>query len=434
MHQRAPKATPAHRKNFTELMVERLKPPTVRKDASGNPCGVIDYYDTLLPGLILRVNYGGMKVWRVRYYVRVFKERKNDKEARWYTEQRLRKLGRYPALKLQAARDAARPFLNDWQKAIRQADASTIAGTFQEVAANFIKRHVDKEGLRSKPEIVRCLNKYVYPHWQHRPFTELRRGDVTALLDKIEDEHGPRQADMVLAIISKMCNWFLSRNDDYVSPVVRGMRRTKKENGGNGKRFLDDKEIRAVWTACANMGTFGAIVKIALLTGQRREKVAAMKWDDLKDGKWIIPAEPREKSTGGTLRLSKLAIDLIEAQQRISKNPYVFAAGKGNGSFNSFSQRKNELDGKLPKNMPHWVLHDLRRTCRKLMTRAGVRPDVAELALGHSIKGIQQIYDDRGEYEPMIGHALECVANEIDKIINPPPANVVAMKRRTRKG
>ena len=152
-----------------------------------------------------------------------------------------------------------------------------------------------------------------------------------------------------------------------------------------------------------------------------------MKWDDIVDREWRIVSEAREKSNVGKLRLSQAALDIITVQPRIAGNPYVFAATIGNGPFNSFSQRKEELDKKLPDTMPAWVLHDLRRTARKLMTRAGVRPDVGELALGHSIKGIQAIYDDIDEYAPMIDHALQCVADEITKIINPPEGNVVAL-------
>lgn len=116
---------------------------------------------------------------------------------------------------------------------------------------------------------------------------------------------------------------------------------------------------------------------------------------------------------------------VIEAALAHSKGTAV-----GGGPFNSFSQRKEELDKKLPAAMKDWVLHDLRRTCRKLMTRAKVRPDVAELVLGHSIKGIQAVYDDRTEYQPMINDALQLVANEIDRIINPPAAdNVVPLRQ-----
>ncbi len=78
-------------------------------------------------------------------------------------------------------------------------------------------------------------------------------------------------------------------------------------------------------------------------------------------------------------------------QPRIAGNPYVFA-GRGSGPFNSFSQRKDELDQKLPA-MPPWVIHDLRRTAKTLMARAGVRPDISERVLGHAIKGVEGVYD-----------------------------------------
>ncbi len=141
-----------------------------------------------------------------------------------------------------------------------------------------------------------------------------------------------------------------------------------------------------------------------------------------------------------------MALDIIEAQRerRFAGNPYVFPAAVGSGPFNSFSQRKEEFDEKLKdlgwSGLPRtregdgkvmeekWVLHDLRRTSRKLMTRAGVRPDVGEMAIGHSIKGMQGVYDDPDEYKPMIDHALQCVAAEVGKIINPPPDNIVPLR------
>jgi hypothetical protein len=178
------------KKRLTEEGVAKLKPPVAGKQ--------LDYFDAGMPGLVLRVNYGGRKTWRALYYVRGI-----GKDGRRRTEPRTHALGLYPILKLKEAREAARKFLADPQKARAQANG----GSFKEVAENFIKRHVDANKLRSKAEIERCLHKYIYPAWQHRPFLELKRGDVSALLDRIEDEHGPRQADICLAIISKMTNW-----------------------------------------------------------------------------------------------------------------------------------------------------------------------------------------------------------------------------------
>jgi integrase len=366
-----------------------------------------------MPGLVLRLNYGGAKVWRALHYVKKFKDGK------WVTVPTTHKLGRYPHLKLKDAREAARKFLADPQKALAQADS----GSFHEVAENFIKRHVEASKLRSQPEIERCLAKYIYPAWGQRPFREIKRGDVAALLDRIVDNHGARQADLVLAIIRKMANWYAARNDDYVSPVVRGMHRS---NGAErrGKRILSDEEIRALWAACDQPSSFGALLKVLLLTGQRRDKVASMRWDDIHGDDWHIPAAAREKSHAGTLRLPPLLLDIINAQPRLAGNPYVFA-GRGGGPFNSFAQRKDELDAKLP-GMPPWVIHDLRRTARSLLSRAGVQRDHAERVLGHAIPGIEGVYD-RHSYRDEKADALTKLAALVETILHPPAGNVVAL-------
>ena len=79
------------------------------------------------------------------------------------------------------------------------------------------------KGSRSKPEIERCLKRYVYPEWGAEQFRDINREQVADLLDKIVDENiGPVQADRVLAIIRKLMNWYATRTDGYTSPIVRG--------------------------------------------------------------------------------------------------------------------------------------------------------------------------------------------------------------------
>ena len=86
-------------------------------------------------------------------------------------------------------------------------------GSFKQVAEAWLKRHV-RGRLRSAREIERHLQKYVYPHWADRPFTEIRRVDVNVLLDRLEDEHGVRQADTVLTSIRSLMVWHQSRDDN----------------------------------------------------------------------------------------------------------------------------------------------------------------------------------------------------------------------------
>ena len=121
------------------------------------------------------------------------------------------------------------------------------------------------------------------------------------------------------AIIRSICNFYAARNEYYVSPIVRGMKRAK-QNERKQLRFLDDDEISLVWDACDQLGTFGRLVKVALLLGQRRGKLgsndAAMKWSDIKDGVWTINVEEREKGTAPKIRLPQIVLEIIEEQPR----------------------------------------------------------------------------------------------------------------------
>jgi integrase len=298
------------------------------------------------------------------------------------------------------------------------------ADTFGTVAANYLALHVEHHGLRSRPEIERCLSKYVLPLWRGLEFEEIRRSDVTRLLDGVVKDHGPRQADYVLAIVRGIMNWQASRLDDYVSPIVRRMARTNPAERKR-ERILDDVEIRALWPRLT--GTFGAMVKLLLLTGQRREKVASMRWADISiDGVWTIPAEAREKGNARDLALPEMALDIIRAQPRVLGNQYVFA-GRGTGFFNGYSKAKGLLDKRV--DIAPWVLHDLRRTSRSLMSRAGVRPDIAERVLGHIIKGVEGVYD-RHAYSDEKQDALARLAKLVGRILDPPAENVVALAGR----
>jgi integrase len=110
------------------------------------------------------------------------------------------------------------------------------------------------------------------------------------------------------------------------------------------------------------------------------------------------------------------ALAILEGLPRISGNPYVFASGERK-HFNSWSQRKQELDEKLGEISP-WVIHDLRRTARSLMSRAGVRPDIAERTLGHAIIGVEGVYD-RHSWRDEKADALQRIANLIEGILHP---------------
>jgi Arm DNA-binding domain/Phage integrase family len=337
-------------------------------------------------------------------------------------------LGSADVVTIEEAREKARTAIKRIKTGLPPFEAPPAKpDSFAAVATNWLKRHVEAKGLRTRDEIERCLGKYILPHWREREFETLRRSDVARLLDHVEDNHGRRQADVVLSIVRAIGNWHASRNDDYVSPFVRGMHRADP-GAGRRSRVLDDDELRKVWRAAEQVGSFGALVRILLLTAQRLGKVVTMKkWSDVSDaGVWTIPSAPREKGTAGSLKLPKLAFDIIRAQPRYASNEFVFA-GRGGGPINDMAAAKAALDE--ASGVTGWVLHDLRRSARSLMSRADVRPDIAERVLGHAIKGVEGIYD-RHRYDAEKADALQRLANLVETIINPPADNVRQLRRR----
>jgi integrase len=153
----------------------------------------------------------------------------------------------------------------------------------------------------------------------------VRRKDIAELLDRIEDESGKPMADGVLKTFRTISRWVQQRDESYSPPLTTGMSRVPKGEGRR-KRILADDEIRAIWNA---RGQYGDFVRLALLTGQRREKLITLRWDDVKDGIWLIRTELREKGNPGKLKLPPTAVAIIEAQPRFVENPYVFAGSGG---------------------------------------------------------------------------------------------------------
>ena len=215
-------------------------------------------------------------------------------------------LGAADAMPIEEARRRARAAIGRIRDGLPAFEAAP--DTFAAIAEQWLTRHVEAKRLITERQIRRLLRVYVLPHWAGRPFLGIRRSDVAAVLDRIEDNHGARQADMVLTIIRSLMNWYATRNDDYAVPVVRGMARHPTAEHARA-RVLADDEIRAIWAAAESSGMFGGIVKLALLTAQRRTKVSTMRWADLSpEGEWTIPNAPREKNTAGTLMLPQMAL------------------------------------------------------------------------------------------------------------------------------
>ena len=393
----------ARPKTLTDRMVAKLKPGATR----------LTLPDPLLRGHYVRVTPKGAKSYVAVARDPVKKNKKGQPLQVWAT------LGSADVLTIAEAREKARVAIQRIKTGQPAFEPPPVKpDTLRDVAETYMQRHVKAKGLRTEREIGRILRKYIYPVLQDRDFETIRRSDVTALLDLVEDGSGPRQADTVLTVLRSIMNFYATRTDDYMPPIIRGMARDDP-HAKKRARILDDDEIRALWKAAEDNSTFGAFLRLALLTAQRRQKLAEMRWQDVTiDGSWDIPHEDREKGNGGALVLPEIALDIIRARPRL--NLYVFAGR--DGPFTSFSPGKRALDAKVAKNLgeplPPWTIHDLRRTSRSLMARARVPRDIAERIMGHTLKGVEAVYD-RHEYREEKAAALGKLAGLLAMILDP---------------
>ena len=221
---------------------------------------------------------------------------------------------------------------------------------------------------------------------------------------RVEDTSRPVMADRTLAYVRKAFNWFAARNEDFTNPIVKGLR----EISSNSRdRTLNDQELRDLWAALDIVedvpDCYPRYVKMLLLTTTRRNEAALMHTSEFEGNDWTIPADRYKTKLDHLIPLSAAARELIgdKPEGANGNSWFVFSSTHGAKGFSGFSKAKRELDKAIAKvrteagrdPMPHWVLHDLRRTGRSLMSRAGVSSDHAERCLGHVIGGVRGVYD-----------------------------------------
>jgi integrase len=342
------------------------------------------------------------------------------------TGRRSHRMSLKPGLTLQDARREAKKLLGDVARGgdplvERQKAARAGDDTFQSIAEAYIKR--EGKSVRSMGQRRAVLERLVYPKLGARPIGEIKRSDIVRLLDKIDDEQGPVAADQTLAFMRRIMSWHASRSDDFRSPIVRGMARSKPRERAR-QRILTDDELRAVWSAAeASAGLFGPFVQFLLLTACRRTEAAAMASSEIDGGVWTIPPARYKTGLEMVLPLSPLALGALARLPKIGDGKYVFTTD-GERPFSGYSKAKARFDKAC--GVTGWTLHDLRRTARSLMSRAGVDANVAERCLGHVIAGVRGTYD-RHAYFDEKKRAFEALAALVERILNPPAENVIAI-------
>jgi integrase len=389
--------------------------------------------DTDIDGFMARRLPSGAITYGFRY-------RLKGKPQRWvslgvhgrshYTADRARKDARALAVRVENRED---PYQDDKAQQVAETqEREKKRNTVNVVLNSYLEEVVRGEKkLRTAPAIEAMFDNHVREAIGAIPIAELERDDLNRMLKAIAKKAGPVARDRVLANVRAAFNWYEVQDSKFRSPIVKGMARGSSKAR---ERTLNDDEIRTLWTALQSEAVpvaFADLVRNLLYTGQRRGDSAQMHDREIEGGHdWIIPAGRYKNQGTHYVYLTPRVLAMLPKTKG-----YKFGARTGGERpYSGFSKGKASLDkviakqrkaAKLPPMEP-WTLHDLRRTARSLMSRAKVSPDIAEIVVGHTLKGVRKVYD-RYSYAEERKDALERLSNLLDAIIDPPAANVVPL-------
>lgn len=397
---------------LTVKAVEAMRPATDRREIP----------DDYMAGLYLVIQPSGARSWAVRY--------RHQGVSRKHT------LGSYPAIDLKAARGLAGKALRAVAEGRDPGREKILARSakadgVEHIVEEFLERHVRRSTRpRTAQEYERLLRQHVLPHWRCRMVHEITRRDVLNALDRVVDGGAPIVANRVLAVVRKFFNWCVARDIIVTSPCV-GVKAPTVERSRD--RVLSDEELRLVWKAADKVGyPFGPLVQMLALTGQRRDEVAKIKWEELdfEQRLWTLPRERVKADRSHEVPLSDAALGVLNAVPRRTGSPLVFTVN-GASAVSGYSKAKYRLDALLPADMPSWRLHDLRRTCATGLAKLGVPVHVTEAVLNHrsgKISGIAAVYN-RHDYKDEKIQALEAWGRHLDMLVTGKPAKVVSLRR-----
>jgi integrase len=366
-------------------------------------------WDDDLPGFGLRIRGSGVR-WIVQYRVGAQQRRESLGDVRKITLDAARKIARQRFAQAELGRDPA----------AERAKARVLA-----VAAKLTLEKVAESYLAAKAGVVRpaTYNQtrlHLTNHWSAlagRPLDSIKRSDVATTLHQITQQHGRTAAGRARSNLSALFSWAMREGLCEANPVLAT--NDPAEGIQPRERVLSDRELTVVWRACQE-DDFGRIVQLLILTGCRREEIGGLKWSevDFDAGVMTIPGERTKNRKNHSLRLPSAAVDILRATPVRLGRDFVFGA-RGH-SYSAWSYSMLALNSRITaierKQLPHWSLHDLRRTMRTGLGRLGVQPHIAERAVNHIKGGVEAIYD-RYRYEREITAALALWADHVLALI-----------------
>ncbi|MGD9508346.1 MAG: tyrosine-type recombinase/integrase [Geminicoccaceae bacterium] len=415
---------------LTKATVAKLAVPDGKSEAI--------FFDEDMPGFGLRLRAGGSAVWITQYRIGAKQRRVTLGKLATLDPDRARKAAREVLAKADLGQDA---------QAERRESQARAAVTFGSVVDLYLKRAV----VHRKPKTVAECRRHLERDWRafhQRPVHAIERRDVAARLQTLADEHGPVASNRARAALSACYGWAIGQGLADATPVV-GTTRVGIER--ERERVLTSEDIVTIWPHLGEED-HARIVKLLLLTGQRRGEVAGLAWSEVSFDRalWSLPAARTKNALPHDVPLSPQAVAILSAVPRREMRNLLF--GEGDGPFSGWSLAKKRLDrriararaearlgrplltGEQPQTadfLTPWTLHDLRRTVVTGMNELGIQPHIVEAVVNHvsgrAKAGVAGVYN-RATYATEKRMALQAWADHLDEVLGLGERKVIPMR------
>jgi integrase len=366
------------------------------------PAGATDQilWDPELPGFGVRLR-STKSTYLVQYRFQKATQRESLGDVRKLTLEEARKVARQFFAKVELGLDPRA------EKRKAEAGAAAAKLTFKTVVDHYLKAKEKK----MRPNTYKAASAYFNAKWaplHRKPIGLIDRKAVAEQLRRIVDGHGPTSAARARSNLSALFAWAMKEGMTDANPVIGTNNPIEGKQGRD--RVLTDAELKIIWRHCPE-DDFGRIVRLLLLTACRRDEIGWLRWPevDLPGSRLLLPAERTKPGRALEMPLVPTARAILETAPKRIGREFVF--GGSGGGFGAWSWCTMALHSRIiaaeGRALPHWTLHDLRRTVRTGMSKLGVQPHVAELVLNHVAhrSGVVGVYDHH-DYQPETAEAL----------------------------
>jgi integrase len=397
-------------------------------------------FDTACPGLGVRLTAKGTRSFLVQW---------TDPA----TRRKVREpIGVWGNLTIDQAREAARARLGAVAKGIdlkaerigRKAEAererAEASLTLNSLIGEWSALHLAHRRERYRTEAVRAI-KYAFSDLLKRPASRITKAEAVNALDRLVRKGRAAMAGRTLAYGRAAFRWAQRRGKVPGNPF-EGLPISAGASARD--RVLSDDELAEVWAATATLGyPWGPFFRLAMLTLQRREEVAGMRWSEIDFDRrlWTIPGIRMKNGKPHDVHLTEPAIAILQDLPRIEGCDFVLST-TGKTPVSGFSKAKATLDAAItraraeaatkvkrkPEPMAEWRTHDLRRSGVSMLARLGFDSIVADKLLAHQpakLLGVAAVYQ-RHDFARERGAALDAWAAHVTRTAS---AKVVPLSR-----